>query len=192
MHKQRAFTLVEILVVVTMIAILAGIVTVGYIQYQNKSNDSQAKGLQKLVTSAAERYYSKNLQYPTATTLLGSAPTNNVPTPGQYNTIRTVLDTTLDSLNSGPYKLFVCSGTCTVPNAGGNYVYYLTKGSGAGSAKTYSPTDNPGCVFTFPTSESDGDSYLMMYKTSESTAWQFYRSGNGGITTNDSFWCPLR
>lgn len=188
--RQRGFTIIEIIVVVSIISILAGIVTVAYIQQQNRANDSQANALVKIVTNAAERYHSKNLEYPTATTLLGAAPTNTAPTANQYNTIRTVLDSPVDALKDRQYKLFVCSGTCTLPNANGNYVYYLTKGSAAGSARTYSISDNS-CVFTFPTTEYDGESYLIVYKQTESGNWKYFRSSNGNVSTSDTFWCAF-
>ncbi len=189
--KQRGFTLVELLVVAIIIAIIAGVSAVGYIQYQNKSSDSQASTLSRVIANAADHYYNQNLEYPTATQLLGASPSNNAPTSGQYANIASFLNIPQDSIKNGKFSIFPCSGTCTLSNTNGDYVFYITKGTAAGSAKTYPISDN-GCVFTFPSNENDGVSYFIAYKPKETGNWVYIRSSNGDVATSDSFWCPFK
>lgn len=182
---RRGFTLVELLVVIAIISILTTIITVGYITYSNRSADNSARSLATQVLNSAERYYNRNLEYPTSTALQGG---NTPPTNTKYTSMAQTLDTTVVGLKSGKFKLFPCSGTCTVPNTSGDFVYYLTKGSAAGSSKVY--TIN-GCSFTFPSTEADGQSFIMAYQKKEDGSWQYYRSINGVPTTSNTSTCPF-
>ncbi|MBP9667938.1 type II secretion system protein [Candidatus Saccharibacteria bacterium] len=186
--KQRGFTLVELMIVAAIITILSGISVLGYIQYQNKAYDGQAKNLARAIINGAERYYSNNVEYPSATVLLGTAPTNTAPSVGQTSTISSKLNVPLRTLTTGKFSAFPCSGTCTVPQSSGDYVYYLTKGAGSGSAVTYVIN---GCTFTFPASEINGTSYVIAYKLRETSTWRFHRSTTGEVTTSDTSACPF-
>lgn len=74
---QKAFTLIEVLVVVTIIGLLALAGFVSYSQFMKQSRDARRKADIELVRSALEMYKSSNDLYPT------SIPTSGlVPTPG--------------------------------------------------------------------------------------------------------------
>lgn len=56
--KKRAFTLLEILIVVGIIALLVGLISFSYSSAQKKARDSRRKSDLKAVQSALEQYYS--------------------------------------------------------------------------------------------------------------------------------------
>jgi len=80
--KPPAFTLVELLVVMTIVAILAGLVlsTAGYVQ--KKAARSRAEAEIKAMEAAMESYKADNGIYPTATATESLKAT--VPTPATY------------------------------------------------------------------------------------------------------------
>lgn len=73
---KKAFTLIEILVVVTIIGLLALAGFVSYSQFMKQSRDAKRKADVELIRSALEMYRSSNNLYPT------SSPT----TPGTFET----------------------------------------------------------------------------------------------------------
>lgn len=58
--RQRAFTLLELLIVVGLIGILISVGTVAYTAAQKKSRDSRRKSDLKAVQNALEQYYADN------------------------------------------------------------------------------------------------------------------------------------
>jgi prepilin-type N-terminal cleavage/methylation domain-containing protein len=57
MNKQKGFTIIELIVVIAIIAVLAGIVLVNVTSYINKGKDAAIKGnLAGFMTSAAAHY----------------------------------------------------------------------------------------------------------------------------------------
>ena len=80
--KQAGFTLLELLVVISLIGLLVGVGTVSYTSAQKKSRDSRRKSDLKAVQSAFEQYYSdSSAVYPkdqteAATALVGGLPTD--------------------------------------------------------------------------------------------------------------------
>lgn len=71
--SKRGFTIVELIVVITVIAILATIVIVSYSSVQKSSRDSQRKSDVTQVKIALEKYYADNGQFPAVCSADGTA-----------------------------------------------------------------------------------------------------------------------
>lgn len=88
---RNGFTIVEILVVITVVGILAGIIIISYSATQNKAQDTHTIAMIKSATQAIEAYRTKNGLYPatsdssTQTSCLGDGYPNN--TCGQINVV---------------------------------------------------------------------------------------------------------
>lgn len=63
-HHQKGFTFIEILVVVTIIALLTSIGIVSYSQFAKQSRDARRKADLEQIRSAVEMYRSNNGFYP--------------------------------------------------------------------------------------------------------------------------------
>lgn len=63
-HRQRGFTIVELLIVAVLIAVLAAITTVAYNGIQGRSQDSKRIGDMKNIRTVLERYRIENGTYP--------------------------------------------------------------------------------------------------------------------------------
>lgn len=74
--SQKAFTLVELLVVITIIAILSTIGLVAYGTFLKNARDARRQADLKFIQSALEEYHADQHYYPSGTTL-GSSITNN-------------------------------------------------------------------------------------------------------------------
>src|SRR3989339_975856 len=80
MKINKGFTLVELLVVATIIAILAGIGVTSYISLSRQSRDSRRKADLENLRSALEMYRSENNYYPfSLSELVPSKHVNSVP-----------------------------------------------------------------------------------------------------------------
>lgn len=98
--RSRGFTLLELLVVISIIAILVGLSSVSYTTAQKKSRNSKRRGDMQAVSKAFEQYNSLNQAYTNncATMAIGSLPTG-LPT---------------DPKNVAPYVYsFSCPDTAT-------------------------------------------------------------------------------
>ena len=74
-NNRKAFTLVEILIVVAIIALLAGIAIPNLLRAKVTANQSSAQVTLKAVANALETYAISNGVYPPSTTsLIGAAP----------------------------------------------------------------------------------------------------------------------
>ena len=67
---KKAFTLIEILVVVTIIGLLTAIGSSGYSQFTKQSRDAKRKADLENIRAALEMYHSNNSYYPSATSAL--------------------------------------------------------------------------------------------------------------------------
>lgn len=179
--KQRAFTLVEVLIVVVIVSILAGLATTAYIAYQNRAADSHAKALAGQVMSSSERYYNKNFDYPQ----LGSISSNGVPSATHYSSMASTLDVPSYSLSDQKFKLFACASACTIPNATADFVYYLTKSAASGTSAAYTVST---CTYTFASADSPGEAYVVAYQKKEDSSWVVQQSANGSVTKTGT--CP--
>jgi len=72
---KKAFTLVEIMIVVAIIAILAGVAIPNLLRARVNAHEASAKSILKTVANALESYYAINNLYPSSTSsLMGSPP----------------------------------------------------------------------------------------------------------------------
>jgi len=63
--KNQAFTLIELLIVVAIIAILAAIAVPNFLEAQTRAKVSRVKADQRTLSTAIESYYVDNNRYPT-------------------------------------------------------------------------------------------------------------------------------
>ena len=75
LKKKNAFTLVEILVVIGIIALLAAIAIPNLLRAKHSANESSAQSTLKSISTALENYFASNSLYPSNTSaLLGVTP----------------------------------------------------------------------------------------------------------------------
>lgn len=72
MKKKNGFTFIELLVVVTISALLMGAATVGYTSISRRSRDSRRQTDMETIRAALELYRSENGSYPLSVTEGGS------------------------------------------------------------------------------------------------------------------------
>jgi prepilin-type N-terminal cleavage/methylation domain-containing protein len=71
-YKKSGFTLVELLVVIVVLSIVAGISTFAFIGSQQRSNDDARNIKATQISESLERYHQKNNEYPSKTTMSGT------------------------------------------------------------------------------------------------------------------------
>lgn len=71
-NSRRAFTLIEVLIVVTIIALLLVVFAQNILQHLEKSRDAERKTDLQEIKMAFENYYDNNGQYPDSTSVLDS------------------------------------------------------------------------------------------------------------------------
>jgi len=71
--SSRAFTVIEVLVVITAITILTGLTMLSTTKYEQKARDGERQSKSIIITTALEKYYDENFEYPSCP-LLTAAP----------------------------------------------------------------------------------------------------------------------
>ncbi len=89
MRKLRAFTLIELLIVVAIIAILAAIAVPNFLEAQVRSKVSRVRSDMRSLATGLESYYIDNNQYPAMTLTKADSPDAQFPTVSAANFART-------------------------------------------------------------------------------------------------------
>ncbi len=71
--SRRGFTIVEVLVVISIIGILATITFMGFGRYQADTRDSARASQAKIISESLEKYFEQNGEYPSCPALTGTA-----------------------------------------------------------------------------------------------------------------------
>ncbi|MDQ5932021.1 MAG: Prepilin-type N-terminal cleavage/methylation protein [Patescibacteria group bacterium] len=74
LKSHKAFTLVEVVVVLAVISVLVGVGAVTSTKYQQDARDSQRSSKANIIATSLEKYYSEKNEYPSCT-LMTAAPT---------------------------------------------------------------------------------------------------------------------
>ena len=116
MHRRKGFTILELLIVISVIAILVGIALPKFKGMQDEGNIAKAKGEMRTLQTAIQSYYIHNNAMPTLSQLTTATPN--------------IVGTTL------PKDPFVAGGATDYGlNTNGTYfVLYSASPSGAGTA----------------------------------------------------------
>lgn len=169
---NRAFTIVELIVVIVTIAIMAAISIMAYATYQDRAADSQRQALAVAIRTGAERYFNNNNEYPLASQV------------NTYSNAKTVMDVSTELTDGSKGKMVACSGVCTINNT--QRVYYITKPDQTNSAIQNTVTPGNGCTWTLPAADIGAVSYLIIYYSSTSGLWYTMRSINGNPVGSNS------
>ena len=96
LRRKSGFTLVELLIVITIVSILAAIAIPSYTAYVMRGNRAAARACASEMTQFMERYYTTNLTY------VGAAPVLGCQTEGGLDTRYTLA---LDGLAQNTYSV---------------------------------------------------------------------------------------
>ena len=73
-HAERGFTLIELMIVVAIIAILAGILIPNFVNARAQAQTAACESNMRQIATALELYYADNQQYPTAASMTNVTP----------------------------------------------------------------------------------------------------------------------
>ncbi|HEV3088650.1 MAG TPA: prepilin-type N-terminal cleavage/methylation domain-containing protein [Candidatus Elarobacter sp.] len=135
-EDERGFTLIELMIVVAIIAILAGILIPNFVNARSQAQTAACESNLRAIATAMELYYADNQVYPTASgaavqpsllTVNGVAYLNNTPKdPAAQSGAATYTLTTTQASGGGPASYtIVCPGVhvgstlAKIPLAGG-------------------------------------------------------------------------
>lgn len=112
--RHIGFTLVEVMVVVSIVIVLAAIGTTAYTQQQNKVTSEKGKGIAAVVLAGAEKYYRANGEYPLSSSL------------STVSSAATAFSTNADSLQGAGFTFYGCP-TSACNSSVTTRFYYVTR-----------------------------------------------------------------
>lgn len=185
---MSAFTMVEILVVITILALMVGGVTLAYIASQKQASTASGLAIARSVASAAERYYSQNGRYPSSSEIAGS---NRDLTDAEFTTAAAVLGVKASSIkgvNNREFRLSPCNQltntTCSYDNISDTlpYVYYATRANNGTSDAIVSSLQGP-CSVTIAADDGSSAFFIAFYSPSDKD-WVLLRSSKGRVSAS--------
>ncbi len=132
--RSRGFTIVELLIVITVIGILAAIVIVAYNGIQTRARDSRRQDDVQVITQALELYYTDNNQYPTAggSAVMGASWSTTAD--ASWQNLVTALKPYLGSVPADPIST---AGVSLLTATGFNYAYRTGANCGTTNNQMY-------------------------------------------------------
>ncbi|WP_328798965.1 type IV pilin protein [Kangiella shandongensis] len=120
MRKTKAFTLMELMIVVAIVAILAAIAIPSYQHFVRKAKRNDAMQALLAASEAAERYKAANFSYAGLDGNLGSVFNTQVPVDGgtPYYTLSIAADATTYTITATATGGMTGDGNLTINNAG--------------------------------------------------------------------------
>lgn len=122
---RRAFTIVELVVVISVIAILSAITVVGIARYQADGRDAQRVANVTSIAEALEKYYDEHGEYPSCSSLTGSADTIT----GAGGALQGLSADALKAPQATAGTLNSIQCTDLLTNSSGDYFAYVGDGS---------------------------------------------------------------
>lgn len=157
---KKGFTLIEILVTVTIIGIMASMITINVSSARTKGRDESRKANLQAISSALSIYYAQNKEYPNVTS---------------YNELKTVL--VPDYLTTWPNDPSNATNVGSFPDS--NIYSYFVQTGGGNFALDARLEKNSSCDSTIvPTTKSDKSFYLTGMVCFTSSKNHYRVSGN--------------
>lgn len=117
--KANAFTIVELLIVIVVIAILAAISIVAYRGIQDRANSSSAQAAARQAATKIQIAFTENDEYPEVASLAALGINDSTSTTYQYDVDNNASPKTYCITASTGNKSFYVSNNATTPTAGG-------------------------------------------------------------------------
>ncbi|MFZ5799928.1 MAG: prepilin-type N-terminal cleavage/methylation domain-containing protein [Candidatus Omnitrophota bacterium] len=145
MHHRKAFTLIELMIVMAIVAVLVGMVLPRFKGMRDQANISKAQGEVRAIKTAIESYYIRNGSYPPTTTTICSS----------YLTTATTYPRILENPLYDPFGATATTQYRYIRSANGQYYVIFSIGpnataniTGINNAGTVMPANRQDDVWT--------------------------------------------
>lgn len=190
---KRGFTLVELLIVISVIVILTALSISAYDLTQKEAEDGAAEALISTIKSGAEKYYTTNNEYPVASAVHGGAVTGSPP--ANYTAASQYFGIPIANLDGSRFKLTACTpqlAACKTDALTKTRVYYFTKQTQTSTtAEVIGTAAGTGCAYTFAAADTGALGYVLAYWSAMDKQWKIIKSSRGTVTTSNTSTCPF-